>query len=148
MPPTACGSRGSRSASFASTRVALPSGLCDLSDSSLSVRQREFRPDRSPVEVCRELRRRQPATLFLDGSGGFEESWRLGSIVAVRPEVWHPDASFAKALDGLDDQVRRRRSAGGTAETGIVVLLSYEAEADGVSVEELVDRLLDLVPVP
>ena len=28
------------------------------------------------------------------------------------------------------------------------VLLSYEAEADGVSVEELVDRLLDLVPVP
>ena len=28
------------------------------------------------------------------------------------------------------------------------ILLSYEAEADGVSVEELVDRLLDLVPVP
>ncbi len=28
------------------------------------------------------------------------------------------------------------------------VLLSYEAEADGVSVEELVNRLLDLVPVP
>jgi MoxR-like ATPase len=28
------------------------------------------------------------------------------------------------------------------------VLLSYEAEADGVTVDELVDRLLDLVPVP
>ena len=28
------------------------------------------------------------------------------------------------------------------------VLLSYEAEADGVIVDELVDRLLDLVPVP
>jgi MoxR-like ATPase len=28
------------------------------------------------------------------------------------------------------------------------VLLSYEAEAEGVSVDELVDRLLDLVPVP
>jgi len=28
------------------------------------------------------------------------------------------------------------------------VLLSYEAEADGVSVEELTTRLLDLVPVP
>ena len=28
------------------------------------------------------------------------------------------------------------------------VLLSYEAEADGVSVDELVDRLLELVPVP
>ena len=28
------------------------------------------------------------------------------------------------------------------------VLLSYEAEADGVSVEELTNRLLDLVPVP
>jgi len=28
------------------------------------------------------------------------------------------------------------------------VLLSYEAEADGVSVDELTDRLLDLVPVP
>jgi MoxR-like ATPase len=28
------------------------------------------------------------------------------------------------------------------------VLLSYEAEADGVSVDELVNRLLDLVPVP
>jgi MoxR-like ATPase len=28
------------------------------------------------------------------------------------------------------------------------VLLSYEAEADGVIVDELVNRLLDLVPVP
>ena len=28
------------------------------------------------------------------------------------------------------------------------VLLSYEAEADGVSVDQLVDRLLDRVPVP
>jgi MoxR-like ATPase len=28
------------------------------------------------------------------------------------------------------------------------VLLSYEAEADGVTVDELVSRLLDLVPVP
>ena len=28
------------------------------------------------------------------------------------------------------------------------VLLSYEAEADGVTVDELTDRLLDLVPVP
>ncbi len=28
------------------------------------------------------------------------------------------------------------------------VLLSYEAEADGVSVDQLVDRLLELVPVP
>ena len=28
------------------------------------------------------------------------------------------------------------------------VLLSYEAEADGVTVDDLVDRLLDLVPVP
>ena len=27
-------------------------------------------------------------------------------------------------------------------------LLSYEAEADGVTVDQLVDRLLDLVPVP
>ena len=28
------------------------------------------------------------------------------------------------------------------------VLLSYEAEADGVTVDQLTDRLLDLVPVP
>jgi MoxR-like ATPase len=28
------------------------------------------------------------------------------------------------------------------------ILLSYEAEADGVTVDQLVDRLLDLVPVP
>jgi MoxR-like ATPase len=28
------------------------------------------------------------------------------------------------------------------------VLLSYEAEADGVTVDQLVDRLLDRVPVP
>jgi MoxR-like ATPase len=28
------------------------------------------------------------------------------------------------------------------------VLLSYEAEADGVTVDDLVNRLLDLVPVP
>jgi MoxR-like ATPase len=28
------------------------------------------------------------------------------------------------------------------------VLLSYEAEADGMTVDQLVDRLLDKVPVP
>lgn len=97
------------------------------SASSPTVRQAELRLDRSPLAICRGLRRRQPVTVFLDGGGGFEQSWRIGPIVAVRPEVSFPDASAPGVLERLDDEVRRRRLLGGTAETGIVVLLSYEA---------------------
>ncbi len=57
----------------------------------------------------------------------------------ARARAWLDGRDFAAPDDihSVTHEVMRHR-----------VLLSYEAEADGVSVDELVDRLLDLVPVP
>ncbi|MGD9264285.1 MAG: MoxR family ATPase [Lysobacterales bacterium] len=65
------------------------------------------------------------ATIFLDR--------------CARARAWLDGREFASPDDihAVIHEVMRHR-----------VLLSYEAEADGVTVDELVDRLLDLVPVP
>ncbi|MGD9020422.1 MAG: MoxR family ATPase [Lysobacterales bacterium] len=65
------------------------------------------------------------ATIFLDR--------------CARARAWLDGREFASPDDihAVIHEVLRHR-----------VLLSYEAEADGVTVDELVDRLLDLVPVP
>lgn len=57
----------------------------------------------------------------------------------ARAHAWLDDRDFVSPDDihAVIHEVLRHR-----------VLLSYEAEADGVSVDELVDRLLELVPVP
>ncbi len=65
------------------------------------------------------------------------KSWK-----GARPErarAWLDGREFASPDDihAVIHEVMRHR-----------VLLSYEAEADGVTVDELVNRLLDLVPVP
>jgi anthranilate/para-aminobenzoate synthase component I len=90
-----------------------------------------MRLDASPENVCRVLRPGQAASLFLDGSGGFDEAWLVGPLVAIAPSIWLRDfrrspIGVDAALDGLDRLVTERRTAGGTGETGVAVLLSYE----------------------
>jgi len=63
----------------------------------------------------------------------------IGLDRCARARAWLDDRDFVSPDDihAVIHEVLRHR-----------VLLSYEAEADGVTVDELVDRLLDLVPVP
>jgi len=63
----------------------------------------------------------------------------IGLDRCARARAWLDGRDFASPDDVhsmIHDVLRHR------------VLLSYEAEADGVTVDDLVDRLLDLVPVP
>lgn len=95
-------------------------------------RQWDLGSVRDPEALCRVLRRRQTASLFLDGRGEFVDSWTTGPLVAVTPS---PEAKIARTLerDGprralreLDTLIRRRRAEGGTAWTGVAVLLGYD----------------------
>ena len=63
----------------------------------------------------------------------------IGLDRCARARAWLDGRDFASPDDihAVIHEVMRHR-----------VLLSYEAEADGVTVDELVNRLLDLVPVP
>ncbi len=63
----------------------------------------------------------------------------IGLDRCARARAWLDDRDFVSPDDihAVIHEVLRHR-----------VLLSYEAEADGVTVDELVNRLLDLVPVP
>jgi MoxR-like ATPase len=63
----------------------------------------------------------------------------IGLDRCARAKAWLDGRDFVSPDDihAVIHEVMRHR-----------VLLSYEAEADGVTVDELVDRLLDLVPVP
>jgi len=63
----------------------------------------------------------------------------IGLDRCARARAWLDGRDFASPDDihAVIHEVLRHR-----------VLLSYEAEADGVTVDELVNRLLDLVPVP
>ena len=63
----------------------------------------------------------------------------IGLDRCARARAWIDGRDFASPDDihAVIHEVMRHR-----------VLLSYEAEADGVTVDELVNRLLDLVPVP
>jgi MoxR-like ATPase len=63
----------------------------------------------------------------------------IGLDRCARARAWLDDRAYVSPDDihAVIHEILRHR-----------VLLSYEAEADGVTVDELVDRLLDLVPVP
>jgi len=63
----------------------------------------------------------------------------IGLDRCARARAWLDDRDYVSPDDihAVIHEILRHR-----------VLLSYEAEADGVTVDELVDRLLDLVPVP
>lgn len=90
-----------------------------------------MRLDAPPASVCRKLRRRQGASLFLDGSGAFDDAWQPGPLVAIDPAcVLRARAgardSVGEALATLERLVVERRTAGGAGETGVVALLPYE----------------------
>ena len=71
-------------------------------------------------------------SLWLDGSGGFDDAWSTGTLLAVRPSVslTFPGPSMTgldQALEAIEGVVRRRRRRGGTSATGVALMLSYEA---------------------
>ncbi len=123
----------------------------------------------APVLVTQEqLFSAQAQVLNLHLAPALEE-YIVQLVIATRePGKWDPELAHLvsygaspRATIGLDRCVRARAWLDGRdyvspddihATIHEVfrhrVLLSYEAEADGVSVEELVNRLLDLVPVP
>jgi len=77
----------------------------------------------------------------LDGLVSYGASPRatIGMDRCARARAWLDGRDFVSPDDihAVIHEILRHR-----------VLLSYEAEADGVTVDELVNRLLDLVPVP
>jgi len=78
------------------------------------------------------LERRQRAFLWLDGGGGFDETWSTGSLLALEPRVslTFPGPGITeldKALGTVERIIRLRRSRGGNAGTGVALLLAYEA---------------------
>ena len=91
----------------------------------------EFKLDASPGTVCRALRRNQPNTVFLDGSGGVNGSWLDGSLVALEPEIWlqtqeTPGSDPSESLEALGRLVASRTAAGGSPDTGVLALLAYD----------------------
>jgi len=98
--------------------------------------QSEIALDRDPLDICACLRRPGQATAFLDGSG-FDDGWSVGPLVAIEPteialapRAGEPDP--IGRLDALDSLVAARREAGGSAETGLLVILSYDFLAPGL----------------
>jgi anthranilate/para-aminobenzoate synthase component I len=96
-----------------------------------AIQQCQFELRATPLAVCDALRTTCSTALFLDGSGGFAEGWKVGPLVAIEPEVCivHRPAenrSVSAALAALDRMLRRRRSSGGNAETGVAVVLAYD----------------------
>jgi len=96
-----------------------------------TTRQREIRLEATPVATCRALASRDACSVLLDGSGGFAESWHPGPLLAVDPTRClqvrcRAPGDGVDALRQLGELVARRRSSGGTAETGVVALLDYD----------------------
>lgn len=103
-----------------------------MSAPPVSVLQQELDPGLTAPELCAELRRERRVSLLLDGSGEFEDGWDPGPLLAVEPRcvLHHPPGKSGAAdtaLSSIDSLLRRRRERGGTRETGVAVLLAYEA---------------------
>jgi len=98
--------------------------------------QSEIALDRDPIDVCAALRRPGQVTAYLDGSG-FDDGWTVGPLVAIEPHeiaLAHRagDSGPTGKLDALERLVAARREAGGSAETGLLVILSYDFLAPGL----------------
>ncbi len=96
-----------------------------------SIVQLEFVPGGDAADLCAGLRQSGGPSLLLDGSGDFERAWEPGSLVAIDPEIlleWRPRDSREPdaALAEIDATIRARRARGGTAESGVAVLLAYD----------------------
>jgi anthranilate/para-aminobenzoate synthase component I len=103
---------------------------------AFTTQQQWLTPGLSPESFCGALRRQHPHTVHLNGAGEFSESWSPGSLVAVTPEPLlvcsaNRDEDAVTALSDLDKVLRKRRATGGTADTGIAVLLGYEFPLNG-----------------
>ncbi len=116
--------------------------------STESIRQEEISLAGSPLEISAEVRRRGAHVLLFDG-GGHEGSWIHGPLIALDPriELVLPGDSRATrtraALDELEGLLASRRRAGGTAETGVVVLVSYELGQGGGGLPALIAWSVD-----
>jgi len=65
--------------------------------------------------------------MLLDGSGSLGHAWDIGPLVAVDPAcVAYADGELPDGLARLERLVDQRRTAGGSAETGIAALVAYE----------------------
>jgi len=110
------------------------------------VKQAELEGLVDPCCVARSLRRPGSAALLLDGRE-FPDAWQSGPLIALEPEqlfsVRGPDAARGLLAD-LDSLVRHRRAAGGTAETGLAVLLAYDLFEPGDPVEARLPRIVVL----
>jgi len=69
--------------------------------------------------------------LLLDGSGHRDETWLVGPLVAIDPQVVYRARAGAgnaieRGLEELDRVVAARRETGGPPETGVAALFSYD----------------------
>lgn len=81
-------------------------------------------------DLHRVLRRPGCPSILLDGSGGFENKWSCGPLLAVEARRIDPGhAGFDACLLEIDRRVRERRRWGGSGDTGVAMLVSYEAPA-------------------
>lgn len=100
-----------------------------------SIRQEEVALAGSPLEISGAARRRGAHVLLFDGRG-HPDSWIHGPLIALDPriELVLPGRAHAArmrpALEGLERLWASRRRAGGTAETGVVALVSYDLWGD------------------
>jgi anthranilate/para-aminobenzoate synthase component I len=100
---------------------------------SAGVHERELalEVDSAAALVVR-LRERARATLWLAASAGPYPGWNEGSdLIALEPRPLALPSSAPRMLDALERRLLERRAAGGTASTGLALVLSYEA-LDGI----------------
>ena len=92
------------------------------------LREFETRSAETPEALCRRLRAGGGPTLWLDGSGGFAGGWAGGPLVAVAPRrtISATGDGVPGALEALERRIEERRARGGTSNTGVAVLASYE----------------------
>jgi len=80
----------------------------------------------APAALCRALRDRQAASLWLDGSG-FTEGWSCGQLIADAPRVVRFDSACSVGWTQLESSLTERRHPEALAQTGIALLLPFEA---------------------
>jgi para-aminobenzoate synthetase component 1 len=114
-----------------------------LNRSSESTRTLEVEARDVPERLLGRGRRAGEATAYFPRSK-VDDGWRCGGLLAHRPEVlWSGSPSnaveAAELLGRVEALIRTRRRSGGEVDTGLIVLLSYEA----ITAPETIDH-----PVP
>jgi anthranilate/para-aminobenzoate synthase component I len=110
------------------------------------LRQRELAVKAGPLQLQRSLLRQSALALTLDGRG-FEDAWLSGPLVALDPTLRCLARSAREVddkLDALEAYLAARRSVGGTAETGVALLLAYDLWQSGPEGGVTLPRMLAL----